>query len=106
MVLGSLSGALFGGLQGGRFGRKHSMMVDCVIFIVGILMSALAPNFYVILAGRLVLGHSAASAMVSVPIYTSETSQPKVREITGFFTVVCYTSGFALALIFGKIDFV
>jgi SP family galactose:H+ symporter-like MFS transporter len=106
MVLGSLSGALCGGLQGGRFGRKRSMMIDSVVFIVGILLSALAPNFYVIVIARLVLGHSAASAMVSVPIYVSETSQPKVREITGVFTVMCYTSGFALALIFGKFDFV
>jgi MFS family permease len=78
------------------------MMIDCLVFIIGIIISALAPNFYVIIFARLLLGHSAASAMVSVPIYTSETSQPKVRETTGLYTVMCYTTGFALALIFGE----
>lgn len=101
MVLGSLSGALAGGLQCGKFGRKKSMMFDCAIFFIGTLLSGLAPHFYVILAARLLLGHSAASSMVACPMYTSEISQPQVRKTTGSFTIVCYTTGFALALILG-----
>ena len=103
MVLGSLSGALCGGIQSGKIGRKKSLMVDSVIYILGTLCVALAPNFYVILLGRYIHGHSSASAMVAIPIYTSEISQPQVRKTTGSFAWMCYTIGFALALILGAL---
>ena len=47
----------------------------------------LAPNFYVLLVARVILGHSAASSMTTSPVYTSETSQPEVRTITGIYLV-------------------
>ena len=102
MVLGSLTGAFCGGLQSGKFGRKKSLMFDCFNFVLGTLFVALAPNFYLILVGRFIHGHSSASAMVAIPIYTSEISQPQVRKTTGSFTLMCYASGFALALVLGK----
>lgn len=103
MVVGSLSGALCGGIQCGKLGRRKSLLFDSINFIIGSLLMSLSPNFYLILVGRLIHGHSAASAMVAIPIYTSEISQPEVRKITGAFTLVCYTSGFALALILGAL---
>ena len=102
MVLGSLTGSFCGGIQSGKFGRKKSLMFDCLIFVVGTLFVALAPNFYVILVGRFIHGHSSASAMVAVPIYTSEISQPQVRKTTGSFTLMEYSCGFALALVLGN----
>ena len=102
MVLGSLTGSFCGGVQSGRFGRKKSLMIDCFNFVLGTLLVSLAPNFYLILIGRYIHGHSSASAMVAIPIYTSEVSQPQVRKTTGSFTMLCYSSGFALALVLGK----
>ena len=87
MILGSVTGSLCGGWQCGKFGRKKSLLFDCFFFIVGILMSAFAPNFYVLLVARVILGHSAASSMTTSPVYTSETSQPEVRTITGIYLV-------------------
>ena len=96
-----MTGSICGGWQCGKFGRKKSLMFDCFFFIIGILMSAFAPNFYVLLASRILLGHSSCSSMVSTPIYTSEISQPMIRKITGSFTIICYTTGYALAVILG-----
>ena len=53
------------------------------------------------LVARVLLGHSSASSMVAAPIYTSETSQPQVRKTTGAFTMICYTTGYGLAVVFG-----
>ena len=78
-------------------------MIDCFNFVLGTFLVALAPNFYVILIGRFIHGHSSASAMVAIPIYTSEISQPQIRKTTGSFALICYSTGFALALILGKI---
>ena len=102
LVLGSQSGALFGGIQCGFLGRKRSMMIDCVCFIIGTLMVALSPSFYITLIGRYIQGHSGASSMVAVPVYTGETSQPQVRKLTGSFSMTFYTCGFAIALILGR----
>ena len=104
MILGSLTGSLCGGWQSGKFGRKKSLIFDSSIFIIGIVMSAFAPNFYTLLIARMLLGHSSASAMVATPIYTSEISQPQIRKITGSFTMVCYTTGYGLAVVFGKYE--
>ena len=101
LVLGSQSGALFGGVQCGMLGRKRSMMIDCLLFILGTLLVCLSPNFYLILIGRYVQGHSGASSMVAVPVYVGEISQPQVRKLTGSFAVTFYTCGFAIALILG-----
>ena len=97
-----MTGSICGGWQCGKFGRKKSLMFDSFFLIVGILMSAFAPNFYVLLAARVLLGHFICSSMVSAPIYTSEISQPMVRKITGSFTIIGYTTGHALAVILGK----
>ena len=86
MVLGSLTGALCGGIQSGKMGRKKSLMVDSFNFVLGTLLVALAPNFYVMLLGRFIHGHSSASGMVAILIYTSEISQPQVRKTTGRVT--------------------
>ena len=102
MVAGSLTGALFGGIQSGKFGRKKSLMIDCFVFFIGILILALAPNFYLILLARFITGHSTASALVAAPIYSSEISQPQARKIIGSFTLMCYTSGFALSFVLGE----
>ena len=70
MVAGSLTGALCGGIQCGKLGRKRSMLIDCFFFIIGTLLMTFSVNLYMILVGRFVQGHSAASSMVAVPMYT------------------------------------
>jgi MFS family permease len=102
MVLGNLTGALCGAIQSGKFGRKTSLMIDYVVFLIGILILCLAPNFYLILLARFITGHSTASALVAAPIYSSEISQPQARKIIGSFYLMSYTSGFALSFILGK----
>ena len=105
MIVGSLTGALCGGIQSGKFGRKKSLMFDNVVFLVGILILCSAPNFYLILLARFITGHSTASALVAAPIYASEISQPQTRKIMGSFQLMCFTSGFALSFILGKYQF-
>ena len=67
----------------------------------GMIMSAFAPNFYILLISRVLLGHSTGSASVTTPIYTGEISQPEVRRITGSFPMICYMTGYGLAVLLG-----
>ena len=102
MLLGSLTGAIGGGLQSGRFGRKRSLMIDATLFIITTIALILAPNLIVVLISRFVQGHCVASSVVAMPIYTSEISQPEIRKITGVFAVICISFGGSLSMIFGK----
>ena len=102
MVVGSCTGAICGGFLSEKFGRKKLLLFECTVFIFATLLCALAPNFKVLLISRVILGHCSASAMTSVPVYTSEISQPEVRTITGCFNVVCCSFGVAFSLMLGK----
>ena len=102
MLLGSITGAIGGGLQSGYFGRKRSLMLDATIFIFATIGLIVAPNLIVVLISRFIQGHCVASSVVSMPIYTSETSQPEIRKITGVFAVICISFGGSLSMTFGK----
>ena len=101
MMIGCITGSICGGWQCGKLGRKKSLIVDAGTFMVAIVMSAFAPNFYVLLIARVLLGHSIGSATVATPIYTSEISQPEVRRITGSFPMTVYATGYGLAVVLG-----
>ncbi len=52
-----------GGAAGDRFGRKGVLLAGLVLFAVGALLSAVAPNVPVLLAGRAITGIGAAAVL-------------------------------------------
>ena len=109
MVLGSLSGSIFGGFQSQKLGRKHSIMLDSVLFMVATLIFILSNDYFgyqsglgMVLIARFIQGHAVSSSAVSVPLYTSEICQPEVRKITGVFAVICYCFGSAASSVLGE----
>ena len=102
MLIGSMTGAIGGGLQSERYGRRWSLLIDTLIFIVATIAITLAPNLMVVLMSRFVQGHCVASSVVAMPIYTSEISQPEIRKITGVFAIICISFGGFLSMIFGN----
>ena len=102
MVLGSLSGSILGGFQSEKLGRKHSIMIDSVLFMTATIIFVLSKNLNMVLAARYIQGHAVSSSAVAVPLYTSETSQPEVRKITGVFAVICYCFGSAASSVLGE----
>ena len=67
MILGSITGSLCGGWQCAKFGRKKSLIFDCFFFIIGIIMSSFAPNLYVLLAARILLGQWFSNFLTMLP---------------------------------------
>jgi EmrB/QacA subfamily drug resistance transporter len=85
------------GMIGDEFGRKKVMLIGIVIFCAGSVVSALAPNPGVLIAGRAVMGFGAAACEPGTlsmirHIYTDERSRTRAL---GVWTAV---SGLALAL--------
>ena len=102
MVLGSCTGAIFGGWKCEQFGRKATLLFDSFVLFLGTILTGASPNFETLLISRVILGHSIASAMTAIPAYTSEISQPGIRSVTGCFNVACFTFGSSFTVFIGK----
>src|SRR6478735_4826926 len=56
VTLGAMVGALLAGVMADRLGRRPTLILSAVIFVVGALAEAFAPNSTVLVIARLVLG--------------------------------------------------
>lgn len=81
--------ALFCGNLGDKYGKKRVINYGFAIFIAGSLLCALAPNFAILLFGRVLQGVGVAPAMVLSFIIAIE-AQPKEKQekIMGIFNGV------------------
>ena len=79
MMFGAAVGAVGSGWLNFRLGRKFSLMIGAVLFVVGSLCSAFAPNTEVLLVARVLLGLAVGIASYTEPVYLSEIAPEKIR---------------------------
>lgn len=72
LILGSAIGAICAGRVADRFGRKKIILVMALIFMLGSLGCALAPNVVLMIIFRFILGLAVGGAAAIVPIYIAE----------------------------------
>ena len=76
---GSWLGALISGILTDRIGRKKAIMVACVIWWIGSILSCAAQNIGMLIVGRVINGICVGIASAQVPTYISELAQPNRR---------------------------
>ncbi|XP_027770399.1 probable polyol transporter 4 isoform X2 [Solanum pennellii] len=79
----SLLGSLAGGRTSDAIGRKWTMAFAAVVFQSGALIMTLAPNFKVLMIGRLLAGIGIGFGVMIAPVYIAEISPTVAR---GSFT--------------------
>ncbi len=79
VLVGAATAALGGGRLSDRLGRRATLMLTSVIFIIGALICAFAGSFQILLAGRTIVGLGIGLASTTVPVYISEVSPPQAR---------------------------
>ncbi len=90
-LLGSIFGALAVGPVADIVGRKRVIAAAALIFSLGILGAALAPDVAVLISSRLVLGVAVGIATVIIPIYIAEIAPAAGRgAFTGLFQIMIY----------------
>lgn len=72
ILLGAIVGALACSWLSDRFGRRGTLLMLSVLFIVGALWCADAPDVVVLSLGRLVLGFAVGGATQTAPMYVAE----------------------------------
>ena len=76
---GATTGALLGGPIADRVGRKKSLVIAGVIFVVSTVACALAPNVPFLIVARIALGYAVGVASVVVPLYLAELAPASQR---------------------------
>ena len=79
VLIGAVLGAATNGVLADIFGRKKIIMATAVIFILGSVMCALAPNVYVLIISRIFVGFAVGIVNFVVPLYLSEISPKNLR---------------------------
>ena len=85
-LYGTVLGSMLGGLPTDRFGRRATLLLIGVLYLIGSLWSAFAPDVYSFIVARVVGGIGIGISTVASPLYISEIAPPKYRgRLAGMF---------------------
>ncbi len=98
-LLGSAAGALGAGWLADGIGRRRSMWLAAILFVVSALGSALAPRLLDLVAWRVIGGVAVGFASVLAPAYIAEISPAEMRGRTGSLQQLAIVLGIFIALL-------
>ncbi|KAJ5089298.1 hypothetical protein N7532_007982 [Penicillium argentinense] len=78
---GSFIGALVSGLLTDMFGRKLSIQIGSVIWIIGSVISCAAQSFPMLIVGRFINGVCVGICSAQVPVYVAELAPAHMRGL-------------------------
>ncbi|MCW2528940.1 MAG: transporter, sugar porter family, partial [Pseudonocardiales bacterium] len=79
LLAGAAVGALVAGRIADSLGRRRAILITSVVFVIGLLLSALAPTLWIFLASRFIIGLGVGSTSFVVPLYIGEIAPPERR---------------------------
>ncbi|MCD4711550.1 MAG: sugar porter family MFS transporter [Bacteroidales bacterium] len=104
-LIGTVFGALFGGIPSDRIGRKKTLFWIAVLYLVSALGSALSTDWYLFMVFRFLGGLGVGASSVAAPLYISEISPANRRgRLVAMFQfnvvfgiVIAYISNYFIA---------
>jgi len=97
VLLGSLVGAVGGGLLADRLGRRRLLIATAVVFALGAVGAALAPGTAWLVVARIVAGAAIGIASFVAPLYISEIAPVAIRGKLVSINQVALTSGIVIS---------
>ena len=96
-LYGTIIGAAGGGVPANIFGRKKTLILIGIVFLISALGSALANDVYTFMVFRFLGGLSIGASSVVAPVYISEIAPPQHRGKMGIAFQINVVSGILLA---------
>jgi sugar porter (SP) family MFS transporter len=101
ILLGAVIGALTCSYLSDKRGRKGTLIMLAVVFVVGALWCAFSPNPVLLSIGRLVLGFAVGGATQTAPMYVAELAPPRYRGRLVLCFQIAIGVGIVIATIVG-----
>src|ERR1700733_6511733 len=101
VLIGAMIGAITAGAIADRIGRRATLVWAAAIFILGSVLSPLAPNVCVLIVARAIIGIGIGFSSVTAPVYVSELAPPQSRGMLIGLYQFALTLGIALADLVG-----
>ncbi len=103
---GTILGAMLAGIPGDRYGRRDSLRVMAVLYVISAVGCAFAWNWYALVLFRFIGGLGIGGSSVLGPMYIAEIAPAKWRgRLVGFFQfnvvagiLLAYFSNYAIGL--------
>ncbi|KAL5074555.1 hypothetical protein RYX36_004285 [Vicia faba] len=95
--------ALVGSLTAGRtsdvIGRRYTIFLASILFIIGAILMGYGPNYAVLMVGRCVCGLGVGFALMVAPVYSTEISSAASRGFLTSLPEICIALGIFLGYI-------
>ncbi|XP_008440694.2 probable polyol transporter 6 [Cucumis melo] len=89
--------ALVGSLTAGRtsdiIGRRYTIVLASVIFMIGATLMGYGPNYAILMVGRCITGIGVGFALMIAPVYAAEISAPSSRGMLTSLPEFCISFG-------------
>nr|XP_020450679.1 solute carrier family 2, facilitated glucose transporter member 8 isoform X1 [Monopterus albus] len=83
VTVGAAAGGLLGGWMVEKIGRKLSLMLCSLPFVVGFIIIIAAQNVWMLYVGRAITGLASGVTSLVVPLYISEMAHERIRGMLG-----------------------
>lgn len=97
--MGALIGAVLSGKSANSLGRRRSVILSAILFVLGAAITAAAMHIMFVLLGRWIMGFAVGLSAMTVPMYLSEVAPPNVRGVAVFIFQLAITIGIMLAFV-------
>jgi sugar porter (SP) family MFS transporter len=95
---GSLA-TLFSGPFADRFGRRFSIDLSAIVFIIGTIILIISSSFALVMTGRLIQGIGVGIITIVIPLYVAETIPPRLRGRGVTLFQLCLTFGILIGYV-------
>jgi SP family galactose:H+ symporter-like MFS transporter len=102
-LAGAAGGAAFAGGLSDRFGRRRVIVVTGLVFVVGSIVAAVAPDLSWLIVGRLIIGVGIGVASMLTPLYLAETAPARTRGALVSLNQLAITCGILVSYLVGYV---
>ena len=97
VLIGALAGAAINGRFVDIFGRKYVILATAVIFFTGSILCAAAPDIYILILSRFIVGFAIGIIDFCAPLYLSEIAPEKIRGALVSLFQLAITAGILIS---------
>ena len=105
VLIGSIIGGVFGGKLSDRISRRYTLVAMAVIYTIGAIATALAPNIALFIVFRILVGIAVGASSMVVPTYIAEMSPRQIRGGLVILQQLAISGGILLSYIWDYISF-